>query len=120
MKPLRPIALSLALALGGAAGDVAVPMKDGTVLRGERVEAPELSGRGLRIRTGGVTVFVPWEEVAEHAVESLKSGRGPAIPSPNPPVAPGPGEAPEADAAEPGDFVEGVGPALPETWDPRF
>jgi hypothetical protein len=89
------------LALLACAGDVAVPMKDGSVLRGERIEDAAVADR---------------------------AGSAPAAPSPNPPVAPSPwgdsGDLPPVPEDEvrfePYSMMEGEAPELPACCDPRF
>jgi hypothetical protein len=127
VKPLRAVALSLAFASPSATEEVAVPMADGSVLHGERVDDPAVAHRGLRIRTGGVTVFVPWEEMAQGARERFEAGKAPDAPLTSAPPAPGPGvpppearieEAPpmpELPAHEPGEP-----PPMPPCCDPRL
>ena len=120
---LRSIALSLALAAGASADDVAVPMADGNVLHGERVDDAAVAGKGIRLKTGGVTVFVPWSEMAAGAREALEKGLSPAAPHSAPPVAPGAGEAPEEAAPGPvpeGAEATGEAPPMPECCDPRL
>lgn len=123
MKDLRSVALTLALAAAAAADDVAIPMADGNVLRGERVEDPAVAGRGVRVKTGGVTVFVPWGEMAAGAREALEKGLSPEVPHTAPPVAPGAGDVPPLPVpAEPEALPEadGKAPPLPDCCDPRF
>jgi hypothetical protein len=125
VRHLRTIALALALAAPAAAGDVAIPMADGNVLRGERVDDPSVSGKGVRLKTGGITVFVPWNEMAPGTRELLEKGDSPQVPLDRPPVAPGAGE--EIAPPPPGDsgadetaWAPGEPPPLPACMDPRF
>ncbi|MCE9582704.1 MAG: hypothetical protein K8T20_09445 [Planctomycetes bacterium] len=127
MRHLRALALSLALAAPAAADDVAIPMADGNVLRGERVDDPAVAGKGLRLRTGGVTVFVPWNEMAPGTRELLEKGGTPLVPLGGPPVAPGAGPAieppppvEEAPAVEEMEWAPGEPPPCPACCDPRF
>lgn len=121
MKRIRALALGFALSAPLGADEVAVPMADGSVLRGERVEDPAVAARGLRLRTGGVTVFVPWEEIEPQAANLLRAGGRPEAPLSGPPVAPGPGEvAAEEPPCEEVPIVPGEPPALPDCCDPRF
>jgi hypothetical protein len=121
-------AFVLGLALLARAGDVCVPLKDGSVLRGERVEDAAIADRGVRLRTGGVTLFVPWDEMTPEAAADFRAGRNPAAPSANPPVAPSPwGDEtalpPLPDEAlwyEPYAMQPGEAPELPACCDPRF
>lgn len=123
MKDLRSFALTLALAAAAAADDVAIPMADGNVLRGERVEDAAVAGKGVRVKTGGVTVFVPWSEMAAGAREALEKGLSPEVPHTAPPVAPAAGDVPPLPAApapEPHPEASGEAPPLPDCCDPRF
>jgi hypothetical protein len=125
VRDLRAIALTLALAAGASGGDVSIPMVDGNVLHGERVEDPAVAGKGIRLKTGGITVFVPWSEMAPGAREALEKGLSPAAPPTAPPVAPGAGElppdpAPEPVAAPEGAEATGEAPPLPDCCDPRY
>ncbi len=123
MKRLRALALGFALSTPLGADEVAVPMADGSVLRGERLDDPAVAARGLRLRTGGVTVFVPWEEVEPQAALLLRSGGRPDAPLTGPPVAPGPGEDPASPPQPPSEdlpIAPGEPPALPDCCDPRF
>ena len=124
MRPLPSIALALSLAAPLAADDVAIPMADGNVLRGERVEDPEVASKGIRLKTGGVTVFVPWSEMASGAREAIEKGLAPVTPHTAPPVAPGAGEAPpaapEPEAVPEGAEATGEPPPMPDCCDPRL
>ncbi|NUN47476.1 MAG: hypothetical protein HUU15_01435 [Candidatus Brocadiae bacterium] len=129
MRTLRNLALGIALSGPLAAGEVAVPLADGSVLRGERVDDPEVAARGIRLRTGGITVFVPWEEIDPEARGILSSGGSPPVPLTSPPLAPGPGEdipdpVPAAPMPSPPpetlSWEPGKPPPLPECLDPRF
>lgn len=123
MRDLRSLALSLALAAGASADDVSIPMADGNVLHGERVEDPAVSGKGIRLKTGGITVFVPWSEMAAGAREALEKGLSPRAPHTAPPVAPGAGEVPVQEAPAPapeGAEATGEAPPMPDCCDPRF
>ncbi len=98
-------------------------MADGNVLRGERVEDPEVAAKGIRLKTGGVTVFVPWSEMAAGTREALEQGLTPQAPHTTPPPAPGAGEVPaeESQAAAPeGAEATGEPPPMPDCCDPRF
>ncbi|MBI2922532.1 MAG: hypothetical protein HYY18_15885 [Planctomycetes bacterium] len=120
MKRFRALALGFALSAPLGADEVAVPMADGSVLRGERVDDPSVSARGLRLRTGGVTVFVPWEEIEPQAARLLRDGGRPEAPLAGPPVAPGPGEVDPPPCDEEVPVVPGEPPALPDCCDPRY
>lgn len=123
VKDLRAVALTLALAAAAAADDVAIPMADGNVLRGERVEDPAVAGKGVRVKTGGVTVFVPWSEMAAGAREALERGLSPGAPHTAPPVAPAAGDVPPLPAAAAPEALpeaDGQPPPLPDCCDPRF
>lgn len=126
MRDLRSIALTLALAAAAAADDVTIPMADGNVLRGERVDDPAVAGKGVRLKTGGITVFVPWSEMAAGSRELLEKGLSPEVPHSAPPVAPAAGDLPplpeDAPAAveEPLAEANGEPPPLPACCDPRF
>ena len=98
-------------------------MADGNFLRGERVEDHAVVGKGIRLRTGGITVFVPWSEMAKGAREVLEQGLSPEAPLTAPPLAPGAGEAPaEAEPAITHEGAEATGepPPMPDCCDPRF
>ncbi len=126
MRDLRSIALTLALAAAASADDVAIPMADGNVLRGERVDDPAVAGKGVRLKTGGVTVFVPWSEMAAGSRELLEKGLSPEVPHSAPPVAPAAGDLPplpeEVPAVPEEALPEATGeaPPAPECMDPRL
>lgn len=129
MRPLRSLALALALAGTSGSDDLAIPMADGQVLRGERVDDPEIFERGVRIRTGGIVVFVPWEEMDPKAAALIREGQTPQVMPVVPPAAPMPPEEEDGPAeetevpiyAEPvPEWVPGEPPPMPACFDPRY